>query len=75
MGGRTAVANTSQIVEGISIGVAQANSEQNQLLRAQNELLRELLRKESSVVISPSAALGRVNRKSEQLYVKAGGRA
>lgn len=75
MGSRTAVANNAQIVQGISAGVSQANDEQNILLREQNRLLQGILAKESRVEIVPSAALGRVNKKSEQMYVKAGGRA
>lgn len=46
IGGQTAVANTQQIVQGIANGVAQANLSQNDLLREQNELLREILAKE-----------------------------
>lgn len=46
IGRRTAVANNDQIVEGIASGVAEANSEQNALLREQNALLRELLDKD-----------------------------
>lgn len=46
IGRRTAVANNDQIVSGIAGGVAQANEEQNALLREQNSLLRELLDKE-----------------------------
>lgn len=68
MGNRTAVANNDQIVEGIASGVSSANGEQERLLREQNSLLRQLLQKESSVVIAPSAALGRVNQRSQQMY-------
>lgn len=51
LGGRTAVANNDQIVEGIANGVASANMEQNALLREQNALLSELIRKSGSIVI------------------------
>ena len=68
MNGRTAVANNDQIVEGIQRGVAEANSEQNALLRQQNELLRGILEKDSSVRIGASAALGRIARQSLDLY-------
>lgn len=74
MGNRTAVANNAQIVDGISSGVYRANEEGNSLIRETNSLLRTIASKSNEVVISPSAALGRVNRKSEQLYIKAGGR-
>ena len=75
MGGRTAVANNAQIIQGIALGISDANEQ----LERQNEeiirLLRQLNSKELKAEITPSAALGRVNKKSEQMYVKAGGRA
>ena len=55
IGGRTAVANNQQIVEGISAGVADANAAQNALLREQNELLRAILAKEGAVRIDSKA--------------------
>ena len=48
--GNTAVANNQQIVEGIAAGVAEANMQQNSLLREQNELLRAILAKEGVVL-------------------------
>lgn len=75
MGNKTAVANTAQIVEGISIGVTQANVGVEQRIERLIRVGEALLAKDNTVEIKPSAALGRVNRKSEQLYVKAGGRA
>jgi hypothetical protein len=51
IGRKTAVANNDQIVAGIAGGVAQANEEQNVLLREQNSLLRELLEKDSGVYL------------------------
>lgn len=51
IGRRTAVANNDQIVEGIANGVAEANSEQNYILREQNSLLRAILEKETGVNI------------------------
>ena len=45
IGGRTAVANKDQITDGIATAVYAANTEQNQLLREQNELLRAILAK------------------------------
>ena len=51
IGRRTAVANNDQIVSSISGGVAEANEEQNALLREQNSLLREILEKDSGVYI------------------------
>ena len=69
IGAQTAVANNDQIVEGIKGGVAQANYEQNELLRQQNILLSELLRKEFT--IEPSVGLGQVLARSETLYARA----
>ena len=51
IGRRTAVANNDQIIAGIAGGVAEANGEQNALLREQNSLLRALLEKESGVYL------------------------
>lgn len=68
IGGHTAVANNDQIVAGIQNGVAQANSEQNALLRQQNALLTQMLKKE--LVISPSATLGQVVARSNALYAR-----
>ena len=51
IGRKTAVANNDQIVSGIAGGVAEANEEQNVLLREQNSLLRALLEKDSSVYL------------------------
>ena len=65
IGRRTAVANNDQIVSGIASGVAEANSEQNSLLREQNTLLRALLEKDTSTNIDGrrlSKELDRVNR-------------
>ena len=51
IGGRTSVANNDQIVAGIAGGVAEANAEQNALLREQNSLLRAILEKDSGVYL------------------------
>ena len=51
IGRRTAVANNDQIVAGIANGVAEANAEQNSLIKEQNYLLRALLEKESGVYL------------------------
>ena len=51
IGRRTAVANNDQIVAGIAGGVAEANEEQNSLLREQNTLLRALLEKDGGVYL------------------------
>lgn len=51
IGRKTAVANNDQIVSGIAGGVAEANEEQNVLLREQNSLLRAILEKDSGVYL------------------------
>lgn len=67
IGSRTAVANNDQIVESISVGVADANSEQNALLREQNSLLRALLEKDSGVYLDGRALSDSVDKyKREQ---------
>ena len=69
IGASTAVANNDQIVAGIQNGVAQANAEQNELLRQQNSILARLLEKDNG--ISPSVALGQVMARSANLYARA----
>lgn len=68
MGGRTAVANNEQIVDGVARGVADAQSAQNELLREQNSLLRQILDKTGQFSVGPSAALGKVTRRSMEMY-------
>ena len=70
-GNHTAVANTDQIVEGISSGVYAANQEQNALLRQQNALLaqqNELLAQQSGggqvTVSSIVTGVDRYNRRA-----------
>lgn len=74
MGNKSTVANNNQIVAGIAGGVASGQSEQNALLRQQNDLLRRILEKESTVRLEPSAMLGKVNRRSEEMYARNTGR-
>ncbi len=69
IGNQTAVANNDQIVAGIQNGVAQANAEQNELLRQQNGILMQLLQKEFT--LSPSVGLGQVMARSASLYGRA----
>lgn len=68
IGGRTAVANNSQIVESVSQGVYAANAEQNSLLREQNSLLRKLLDKDPTVraVVSTSDIVSGIDRKNRR---------
>ena len=67
IGRRAAVVNNDQIVESIAIGVSDANSEQNALLREQNSLLRALLEKDSGVYLDGRSLSESVNKyKREQ---------
>lgn len=69
IGRRTAVANNDQIVSGIAGGVAEANEEQNILLREQNTLLRAILEKDSGVYLD-----GRSLSNSVEKYQRERGR-
>lgn len=73
LNGKTTVANQEQIVEGIRRGLEGASEQQNRLLQQQNDLLRQLLEKDSSVRIGASAALGRVVAQSQQMYARQAG--
>ena len=64
IGGKTAVANNDQIVEGISEGVEWANAKQNTLLAEQNSLLRQLLEKDFGVEITANSLARTLNRKN-----------
>ncbi len=68
IGNKSAVVNNEQIIAGISEGVADANSEQNALLREQNNLLRELLEKDTIVnaAISANDIIGGLQRKNRR---------
>lgn len=66
IGGRTAVANNDQIVDAVAQGVYEANSEQNVLLREQNNLLRAILAKDGNTNITAEeilSTLGAYNRR------------
>ena len=73
LGGRTAVANNDQIVEGIRKGVSDAQSEQNSLLRQQNELLRAILAKDNTVKVGASVDLARTVNRSMTMLDRVGG--
>ena len=76
IGKKTAVANTSQMVDAIAGGVAMADAEGNALLREQNNLLRALVAKEMSVEITTSgltSALRRNNQVAGRTLVPVGG--
>ena len=62
IGRRTAVANNDQIVAGIAGGVAEANEEQNVLLREQNSLLRAILEKDTGTYLDGKSLTGSVEK-------------
>lgn len=66
LGGRPAVANNDQIVAGITHGVASANSQQNALLREQNELLKGILAKSTTVVFDDKSVATAADRGKRQ---------
>ena len=68
IGNKISVANNEQIVSGIAQGVSDANSEQNALLREQNNLLRRLLEKDQTVraVMTAGDVVDGLNRKNRR---------
>lgn len=76
IGNQTAVANNSQIVEGIASGVYEANSEQNMLLREEISLLRQILAKDTGgaeiTAASIAKNLGRKNLRDGRVTVPVG---
>ncbi len=78
IGKKTAVANTKQIVEGISGGVASGNTPLIALMQEQNQLIKKLLEKENTVhaVVSTSditSGIQRKNRRDGKVIIPAGG--
>ena len=74
MGGRTAVANSDQIVSGVASGVAAGQAEQNALLRQQNQLLTRMLNKEFTAKAVPGSEWGRFIQQSNTAYERQTGR-
>jgi hypothetical protein len=70
IGNHTAVVNNSQIVESVSNGVYRANSEQNSLLRQQNQLLQAILQKETG--ISTRDVFNAVQSENRRYYARTG---
>lgn len=68
IGSRTAVANNDQIVQGVASGVASGQAEQNNLLRQQNDILRQLLSKSGRTEAVPSADWGQFIKRSSEMY-------
>ena len=75
IGRKTAVANNDQIVESVASGVAEANSEQNMLLREQNSLLRALLEKDTGTYLdgrSLSESVDKYKRQQGRVLITGG---
>lgn len=62
IGNKSAVVNNEQIVQSVARGVADANSEQNSLLREQNSLLRSLLEKQGNVYLDGKKVTANVEK-------------
>ena len=70
--GRTAVASNQEIT-GISDAVYNTGETEAELLRQQNQLLRQLLQKSGSVTLAPTAAAGKWVAQSQAAYARATG--
>lgn len=68
IGRQTAVMNNEQIVESVSQGVADANAEQNALLREEISILRKLLDKDTNVTayVGTGSLIGGLERKNRR---------
>jgi hypothetical protein len=73
IGHKSTVMNNDQIVAGVANGVADGQAEQNELLRQQNAYLRIIAAKSGKVTLTPSSELGRVNKRSEEMRLRAEG--
>ena len=71
--GSMGASGNDQFVEDITQGVTDANEEQNQLLREEIGLLRQILEKETTVRVGASVGLGRTVRQSLDMYDAVGG--
>lgn len=68
VGRKTQVANNDQILSSISAGVEVANESQNMLLKEQNDLLRRLLAKDTTVnaIVSTDSLVSGLSRKNRR---------
>lgn len=73
IGNKTAVANNDQIVAGIAGGVSAANANQERTLARIETLLARIEKKEFSATVVPSSSLGKVVRRSEEMYARTSG--
>lgn len=70
--GKTGVASGKEIT-GIGDAVRETGAAEAELLREQNQLLRQILAKSGSVTLAPSAAAGRWVSQSQAAYARATG--
>lgn len=73
IGSRTAVANSSQIIDGISGGVERANSRLESKIDRLISVCERMAQKEFNVELHPSASLGKVNQRSAEMYQRTRG--
>ena len=73
MGNKSAVVNNDQIVQGIAGGVAAANANQERTLSEIASALKRIERKEFSATVVPSSSLGKVVKRSEEMYARCTG--
>ena len=73
MGNKNAVANSAQIVQGVSSGVARANTSLEQKVDRLTRVVEAILSKEFTAEVRPSAALGKTVKRSMEMQAKVGG--
>lgn len=73
IGNKTAVANSAQIIQGISSGVARANTSLEQKVDRLTRVVEAILSKEFTAEVRPSAALGKTVKRSMEMQARVGG--
>lgn len=73
MGNKNAVANSAQIVQGVSSGVARANTSLEQKVDRLTRVVEAILNKEFTAEVRPSAALGKTVKRSMEMQARVGG--
>lgn len=73
MGSKNAVANSAQIVQGVSSGVSRANASLEQKVDRLTRVVEDILRKEFTAEVRPSAALGKTVKRSMEMQARVGG--
>lgn len=73
MGSKNAVANSAQIVQGVSSGVSRANASLEQKVDRLTRVVEDILHKEFTAEVRPSAALGKTVKRSMEMQARVGG--